>query len=539
MAFARVDRIKILLTILLLLCPMAVGAYRASRADYEVERIAPSAAYRVRLRVFYETASDTIRVRAYLPQNETNLSLGMRWTDSNLSGADEYRRGGNRILERWGETEGRGKVEIAFTVISRNVAYYIDSSFQVPGPPSELMLPFLESKEVVQVDDPAIATLAVELAPAGSSAAASLRRIYDYCRSLPGPETSPDTARQADDALGTLESQAGSELGKVRLFAALARHQGLPTRFVQGIVLEPGLEIDPATWVEVRLGPTWVPFCPARDLFARTAGVLVPFARGDVPIVEAGPSSDLEVRYAVEKTFAMRGRLVERGTGKASSSWLGVWAALEESGIPVDIQRIALMIPFGAFMTILVRNILGLRTFGFFLPLLIAITATRTGLGWTLSAFLFVIGLVYLIRLLARPLRLLHFPIQGIMLTMTVLAVTGLAAWGALTGNLDLAQITFLPVVVLTIATERFSTIFEEEGPLEVLKVILMSIVAIVLCFLVMNSWELQTFVLTFPESLLVVVFLEVVIGSWTGVRVLEYFRFRRLLPVTEGVARA
>jgi transglutaminase-like putative cysteine protease len=275
-----VDRIKILLTLLLLLCPMAVGTYRASRADYDVERIAPSAAYRVHLRVFYETAADTIRVRANLPQNETNLSLGARWTDTNLSGADEYRRGGNRILEWWGETEGRGKVETAFTVVSRSVAYDIDPSFRVSGPPSESMLPFLESTEVVQVDDPAIAALAVELAPAGSSSAASLRRIYDYCRSLPGPETAPDTAQQADDALGTLESQAGSELGRVRLFAAVARHQGIPTRLVQGIVLEPGLEIDPATWVEVRLGPTWVPFHPARALFGL---VRPPISRSATP----------------------------------------------------------------------------------------------------------------------------------------------------------------------------------------------------------------------------------------------------------------
>jgi hypothetical protein len=493
----------------------------------------------VRLRVFYETASDTLRVRAYLPQNETNLTLGVRWTDSNLSGADEHRRGGNRILEWWGETERRGKVETAFTVVSRNVAYYIDPSFRVPGPPSELTLPFLESTGVVQVGDPAIAALADELAPAGSASVASLRRVYDYCRSLPGAETAPGAAQQADDALGTLESRAGSELGKARLFAALARHQGLPTRLVRGIVLEPGLEIDPATWVEVRLGPAWVPFAPTRDLFARTAGVLLPFARGDVPLVEAGPSADLEVRYSVERTFAVRGRLVEPDPGKASSSWLGVWAALEESGIPVDIQRIALMIPIGALMTVFVRNILGLRTFGFFMPLLVALAATRAGLGWTLSAFLFVIGLVYLIRFLARPLRLLHFPLQGIMLTSTVLAVTGLAAWGALTRNLELVQITFLPVVVLTIATERFSTIVEEEGPLEVLKVTSMSIIAVVLCFLVMNSWELQTFVLTFPESLLVVVFVEVVIGSWTGIRVLEYVRFRRLLPAAEGVTRA
>lgn len=533
-------RLRILLAVFLLLCPMAIGIYRVSRAGFRVDRIAPSEAHRVRLQVFYKTLSDTTWVRAYMPQNEADLSLGMRWTDTDLIVSSEQYRGGNRLLEWRGETEGSGKVETAFTVIPRKVSYEIDPSFRVPGPPQEESVTFLEPTDLIQANHPAIAALASELAPAGSPSVDALRKIYDFCSSLPRPGSSGGGEHlQVTDALGTLESRAGSDLGKIRLFAALARRQGLPTRLVQGIVLDPGIEVAPATWAEVRIGATWVPFFPARDLFARTAGLLVPFARGDHPIVEADPAADLEVRYGVEKSFAVRGRLVEGGFGKASTSWLGFWGALEEAGISVDMQRIVMMIPLGAFMSVLIRNVMGLRTFGFFMPLLIAIAAMRAGLNWTLSAFLFVIGLVCTIRLLAKPLRLLHFPLQGIMLTAVVVTVTGLAVAGALLGNLRLAHLTFLPVVVLTIATEKFTIIIEEEGPLEVLKVTLMSIAAIVLCFLVMNNWTLQTFVLTFPESLLSVVFLEIVIGSWTGMRLMEYVRFGRIAPAHEGAARA
>ena len=187
-------------------------------------------------------------------------------------------------------------------------------------------------------------------------------------------------------------------------------------------------------------------------------------------MVDARPAAATDVRFAVERTFAVRGRLIE-GSGKAHSSWLGVWAALEEAGISMDILCIVLMIPFGAVVSVVMRNILGLRTFGFFLPMLIAIGATRTGLGWAIAAFLFVIGAVYLFRLVAEPLRLLHFPRLAVILTSTVLAIIGPAAEGALTGNVNLAHVTFLPIVALTIATEQFSTIIEEEGSLEVLKV--------------------------------------------------------------------
>ncbi len=510
---------------------MAVAMYRVSRADYDVDRIAPSEAHRVRVLVRYETASDETWVRACLPQNETDLFLGMRWTDSDLIAVSEEYRGSNRLVEWQGETEGSGKVETSFTVIARNVAYEIDPSFRVPGPPPEAMLPFLETTELIQAGHPAIAALAAKLAPAGSPAVDALRRIYDFCRALPPARPSGDTAHpRASDALATLESQEGSDLGRIRLFTALARRQGLPTRLVQGVVMDSGLQAELVVWAEVRLGTAWIPFHPAGDLFARTGGTLVPFARGDLPIVEADPETSLEVRYEVERSFAVRGRLVEGGFSKASTSWLGLWGALEEAGISVDMQRILMMIPFGAFVTVLIRNVLGLRTFGFYMPLLIAIAATRVGIGWTLAAFLFVIGIVCLTRVAARPMRLLHFPLQGIMLTAAVLAITGLAAAGTLAGNFRLAHLTFLPVVVLTIATEKFANIIEEEGPLEVLKVTLMSMVAIVLCFLVMDSWTLQAFVLTFPESLLSVLLLEILIGTWSGLRLMEYFRFSRVI---------
>ena len=340
------------------------------------------------------------------------------------------------------------------------------------------------------------------------------------------------------DALSALESEAATSAGRARLFASLARHQGLPTRLVQGLYLDPGYDRSPSTWVEVRLGTEWIPFCPTFDLFAENGGRHVAFSRGDHPIFETSPPSQLRTRFDVERTFAVRGKLLE-GTPKVDMSWIGIWAALEEAGIPMDIQRIILMIPFGALVSVLTRNVLGLRTFGFFLPMLIAIAAMKSGLTWGITAFLGVIGIVFLVRTGVERLRLLHFPQLAILLTSAVAAVLLFAIVGALFGNLNLAHVTFLPFAVLTIVTEKFSTMLEEEGAGEVLKVTAMSIIAICLSFLVMSNWTLQTFVLSFPESFLFLILLDVLIGSWTGMRLMEYWRFRRLLRPAEATGNA
>lgn len=527
----RVKLGRVLVLILLLGLPLGLGIYRASTAAYSLDRLAPNRAFRVNLAIFFNSAADTLRVQAHLPRNESDLSLGARWTDTDLINSAESYRGGNRLLEWWGETEGSGKVETSFSAIAKSVTYEIDPAFTVPGPPSDRSRSYLEATETIQVEDDEIGTLAQSLAPKGSSAAEALKRIYSYCAAL--PEKTPAVGQNGqppEDALGTLRAQSASHLGRSRLFTALARHRGFPTRVVRGLIIGNGNNLTETSWAETRLGGSWVPFCPASGLFARTGGRLIPFCRGDVPIVETDPPAQTRIRFEADRTFAVRGKLIE-GTGKAGRNWLGIWGALEESGVSVDILCIVLMLPFGAFVSVLLRNVLGLRTFGFFLPTLIAVAAMRAGLTWAIAGLLFVIGVVFLFRLVANPLRVLHYPRLAAALTTTVVAVMGLAAMGAMTGNLRLAHVTYLPVVVLTIATEQFSRIMDEEGSLEVVKVIGMTIVAIGLSYLVMSNYALQRIVLTFPEIFLMLIFLDIVIGCWTGMRLSEFLRFRPLSP--------
>lgn len=217
--------------------------------------MAPNTAFRIRLGIFFETLSDTVHVSVFMPRNEPPLHLGARWTDTDLTNSEEFSQAGNRLVEWWGETGGRGKVETSFTVISKPVAYEIDPALVVPGPPKIQNRPFLESTNRIQVQHPAIDSLAQILAPSGSSSATALRNIHDYCAALPEPDVENLRLVDSQSALSTLRGQSGGAPGKARLFAALTRRQGLPARLVHGLCLELGSHLDAATWVEVRLGP--------------------------------------------------------------------------------------------------------------------------------------------------------------------------------------------------------------------------------------------------------------------------------------------
>ena len=62
------------------------------------------------------------------------------------------------------------------------------------------------------------------------------------------------------DAVTVIREGRGNDLGRARLFCALARANGLPCRVMAGIPLTSGRQDQFLYWNEVYLGGGWVPF---------------------------------------------------------------------------------------------------------------------------------------------------------------------------------------------------------------------------------------------------------------------------------------
>jgi hypothetical protein len=106
---------------------------------------------------------------------------------------------------------------------------------------------------------------------------------------------------------------------------------------------------------------------------------------------------------------------------------------------------------------------------------------------------------------------------------------------GARLGDPRLSYISMFPIAILAITTERIGLMMEEEGFLRTLGMAATTAVAITCCYLVMNATTFQILFLTFPELILVVVLMDIWLGHWIGLRVLEHVRFRRVLSASSG----
>jgi hypothetical protein len=179
---------------------------------------------------------------------------------------------------------------------------------------------------------------------------------------------------------------------------------------------------------------------------------------------------------------------------------------------------------------VIFRNVIGLETFGTFLPALIAAAARETGLMWGLIGFVSIVMLSAVVRKGLDWMQLLHSPKMAIMLITVVAVMMGMSVVGVQFGLFELAHVSLFPIAILAITAERVALMEAEQGAMKVAKITFMTLIVISACYVVMDSLFLQSLILAFPELLLVLVAINLWLGKWIGIRVMEFLRFRKLI---------
>jgi hypothetical protein len=95
-------------------------------------------------------------------------------------------------------------------------------------------------------------------------------------------------------------------------------------------------------------------------------------------------------------------------------------------------------------------------------------------------------------------------------------------------------SVALFPMVIMTMTIERMSIIWDERGPVEALQQGMGSLGVAALAYLVMTFRYTEHLFFVFPELLLVLLAATLLLGRYTGFRLLELFRFK-VLTEKEG----
>lgn len=213
---------------------------------------------------------------------------------------------------------------------------------------------------------------------------------------------------------------------------------------------------------------------------------------------------------------------------------VSLWTLAVQSQVSLPALSLMLVLPLIAFFLVILRNVVGLETFGTFSPMLLALAFLTTGLLWGLVVFAIIVGLGTGLRLVLQGLRLHLVSRVAILIAVVAVSMVGLTVLGATLGIGALLHVSIFPMVIMANTIENFTNTQLERGTKEALRLTLNTLLVAAISYLGIESTGLKPLVLTFPEILAVVLVLELLLGRWRGLRLLEYLRFAKVLDQRE-----
>jgi hypothetical protein len=340
---------------------------------------------------------------------------------------------------------------------------------------------------------------------------------------------------QADDNTALLLGKKASAQKKVDLSVQLLALAGIHARSVHGIRLEDQKRDSTIIhWLEIYDQTQWISYDPVSGKRGVPENYLA-WWRGMEALVQSQGTKNFAVTVSVSRSEepALHAALE---SGELKKPFLLDFSLFS---LPIESQsvyHVILLLPVGVFLLVILRNVIGIRTFGTFMPVLIALAFRETQLLWGLFLFTTLITLGLGIRLYLAHLKLLVVPRLAAILIIVIFLM---AVFSILTHKLGLERglsVALFPMVILTMTIERMSIVWEELGAYQTLIQGAWSIIAAVLAYLVMIISYIEHLVFVFPELLFILLAVTISLGRYSGFRLLELPRFKSLTKIRPDV---
>lgn len=479
--------------------------------------------YDYTLKMTFDAQDSDLFVETFLPRTDGRQEIIRETVRSAEMQFDDRSDTAGRL----GVWSGNKSSDIKYNAIIalQPVNFDLDPSLPIPGTRAETQI-YLEATDGIQVEHEEIAQLWTKIAPAQvNQLLPVLRSIHSYIYNDMG--SAPFTGYT--DAITALRLQQASCNGKGRLFVALARKNGIPARLVGGIILENGSKRTSHQWVEVLVQDYWVPFDPTNGHFAHLPSNYLKLYTGDKALFTHTPNINFDYRFTINQhqTSSALFRFEQTGQGLRS---LNAAELMKLTGLNEKVVGVFLMFPLAAMIIVFLRNVIGLKTFGIFMPMLVAAACIQIGLAMGLFVFGGVVAFAFAGELWLGRLNLLKIPRLAAIITLVTILFIGLLFYAGQESTFEFGVLALFPVVIISFLAERIHKMASDRDYLGILNSSIGTLITIACCFAGFSSVTLQGLFALLPELLLVILALQITMGQWTGMRLQEYFRFRKIL---------
>ena len=203
------------------------------------------------------------------------------------------------------------------------------------------------------------------------------------------------------------------------------------------------------------------------------------------------------------------------------------------SGVPLQTVALLLFLPIIATLVAIFRQVIGIKAFGIYTPSIITFALLAfdpNGVKYGIAIFVAVIVVGMLSRSVLKRFRLLYLPRVAITLSIVSLSILGILVIGGMQSRTGLASVSIFPLLIMITLAEKFVATQIEKG-IRVAVILAIETLLISIVGYMLLRWEaLLQVILSFPWIVLFTFLINILLGKWTGVRLTEYVRFRKII---------
>ncbi len=220
---------------------------------------------------------------------------------------------------------------------------------------------------------------------------------------------------------------------------------------------------------------------------------------------------------------------------------------LVESGIPDNTIVLILMLPLIATIVVFMRQVVGMNTFGMYTPLIICLTFLILGLKFGMITLLTALVVGMGTRYALKKVHLLFMSKLAIVMIMITLSLFALLIIGTFFKlfDSDFFSLAIFPMLILASITEKFTSIQSEAGFWQTLWLTLQTVIIAIVAYVAVGGqidlgfinfqWDfLRNFMRHYPEAIFLFLIINIGLGKWSGLRLVEYIRFREIFSHNE-----
>ena len=487
---------------------LSIFGYKWQVLGFPVSEDLQTPVWTIESSIGFDSGPGSIKVNLHIP----TLTPGFRMLNENSVSRGygfslNYGSGGREAQWAIRRADGRQRIYYRTSVYEDSKSDQSDTTPPFPPPPA-INEPFRTAVEVI------VADVKEQSADTASFTAELLRRMND---ASPGPNVE------------LLLSNANTRAELVESITTILASARIPARMIHGFELQGRLRsAAPITWLEVHDGDRWRYFDPLTGEENLPERFLI-WWRGNEPLISVEGGSNVEVGFAVQENHLDAVAIAETQVAQQGATMID----FSLYSLPIQTQAVysvLLMIPIGALVMVVLRNMVGIDAFGTFMPVLIALAFRETQLLWGVILFTLLVTLGLSIRFLLERLRLLLVPRLSAVLIIVVILMLMISLVSHRLGMETGLSVALFPMVIIAMTIERMSVVWEERGAADAMRAGFGSLIVAVAAYLFMGFSWLEHLLFTFPELLLVVLSLVVLAGRYTGYRLLELSRFKALM---------